>query len=556
MQQLSELAADLFGRFDDLRREFVLTTCQPPRPWRNLLFNRTFNIQPTQTGGGVTYRRDEDGTVILLNWSGQQSLYAVDLDSGEYFSLGGAGKRAVPDEFESRYGLGYQIVRQVSLELSLTLTLTVPVEGDVALYKIEIENRSARARRVRLAYFTDLDLNVKDPYHGTRNRFRCAVSEDGRVMSLHNASHLANRVWQAYLGSSLPLHAVTFEREQFEGVYGSPACPQHLLESWPLQLDPPDRPAFAAAVEIDLAAGQRGQWHLAFGCTHELGELPAAGLRWAQPTACETALREVREQMEQRYSAIGVQTPDATFDRFVNTWLQHQLAYNAYWNRGWGKGVRDGMQDAWAYLLIEPGHVRAMIQAALPHQFADGRTVRKWAPIDSKPYNDGGVWLALAVWAYICETGEEAFLGESFPFFQSEEQGSVLEHCFRAMKYLAENRGIHGLCLMPYGDWNDQLTGPGRGGKGESVWTTQAMAAALPRVAELARLAGNQTMARQCEQWQSECKAALQRHGWNGQWFSRAFDDEGHPLGDPSNSEGRIYTLPQAWAIIADIATP
>lgn len=557
-QSPSTLAVAPFGHFDDDKREFVLTNWQPPRPWRNILFNRTFNIQPVQTGAGVAYRHDADGTNIMINWQGQQAFYLVDLDTGEYFSLGGpTGRQAPPDAFESRYGLGYQVIRQENLELTATLTMTVPTEGDVCIYRLQVANSSQRPRRLRLVAFTDIDLNVKDPYHGSRNRFQCHISPDRRVLDINNASYLANRVWQAYLGSSLPLDCVAFEREELIGVYGTLANPQSLLVNWAGDQSPPEHPAMIGAVTLTLLAGQSTRWQLALGVTRELSELPAVAHRWTDPAQFDTAMQQVAAQMDERYGVLAVETPDEDFNRFGNIWLQHQLAYNAYWNRGWGKGFRDGMQDAWAYLLIEPQHARHMITTALPHQFADGRTVRSFAPIDAKPYNDGGVWLALAVWAYVCETGDVEFLTQHrAAFFQSQDEGTVMEHIFRAMKYLAENGGSHGLCLMPYGDWNDQLTGPGRGGKGESVWTSMAMAAALPRVAELAGLADQPEMVKQCQQWHTQCVDALQQHGWNGQWFSRAFDDEGRPLGHPDNTAGRIYILPQAWAILADVATP
>ncbi len=554
MKQQDALAQ--FGHFDDARREFVLTNWRPPKPWKNILFNARFNIQPTQAGAGICYRRDEDGTIILINWSGHQGIYIVDLESGQYFCLGNhTGKLAAPGQFESRFGLGYQVIRQQNLALEATLTITVPVEGDAALYRLEVRDLSGRARKLRLVMFSDIDLNVRDPYHGTRNRFRCNISGDRRVIDIHNQSHLATRLWQAYLVSSRPYDALTFERENFEGAYGTVALPQNIAGRWSEATTPPDRPCLVGATELTLPANGSTDWRLALGCTKDTAELPDGALAWVASGRFEAELERVNKHLEQRYQSLEVQTPDEDFDRFVNIWLQHQLAYNAYWNRGWGNGVRDGMQDAWAYLLVEPGYVRKMIEAALPHQFADGRTVRKWAPIDAKPYNDGGVWLTLAVWAYISETGDVDFLSHRSPYFQSDEEGSVLDHIFRAMKYLAENRGAHGLCLMPYGDWNDQLTGPGKGGKGESVWTTMAMAAALPRVAELSELAGEKDIAGQCRQWRAECEEALQKHGWNGQWFNRAFDDDGRPVGHPDNTEGRIYLLPQAWAVIAQIAT-
>ena len=322
----------------------------------------------------------------------------------------------------------------------------------------------------------------------------------------------------------------------------------------PCSLDEPDDPAIAAQWPIEVTPGGEATLLLAFGNAVEADGIPGDVAAWVAPGRFDEALAGVAEAVARRDAALSVETPDAEFDRFANHWLPQQLAYCAQWNRGWGKGFRDGMQDAWAYALIDPEHVRSMIADALPHQYADGRTLRKWAPVDRKEYNDGPVWLAMATHAYVAQTGDAAFLEGVHGFFESPDRGTVLEHLRRGMATLRDRRGERGLCLMPYGDWNDQLTGPGAGGKGESVWTTMAFAAALPKVAALARLAGDDGLAAWCDEAREQVVAALRAHAWNGQWFNRATCDDGSPVGHPDAEFGKIFLLPQAWAVLADVA--
>lgn len=550
-------AVENWGYFDDAAREFVLTTPRPPRHWKNILWNRQYNWQVTQSGDGIAYRRDDDGTIILITWMGNQCWYVVDEETGEQFSVGYWPTCNEDYEgFSSRYGMGYQVIEQQCLGVRVTMTAIVPLEGHIQMVRFELENLSGRPRRLSVVPHLDVNISFSDPYHGKINRFECLAEPAKGFLCIRNIAHLATRQYNACLSSSQPIADFAFDKEEFIGVYGNLARPEKIASPLDGSLDAPENPAVTARIPVELAGRAKATLDMAFGNIAHDPNLQAASMAAVREGAFQRELDLIRKQHEQRYATLTVQTGDADFDRFVNIWLQHQLAYCAYWNRGWAKGFRDGMQDAWAYLLIEPQHVRTMIADALPHQFADGRTLRKWATLDRKEYNDGPVWLALAVAAYVAETGDAAFLGEDYGFFESDERGTVMEHLRRGMTQLYDKRGERGLCLMPYGDWNDQLTGPGEGGKGESVWTTLAFATALPRVAELAELVADAELAKYCRKAYDDVKQAIQANAWNGKWFVRATCDDGSQIGLPTDKYGRIWLLPQAWSILSDIATP
>jgi cellobiose phosphorylase len=544
-----------WGYFDDEAREFVLTTPRPPRHWKNILWNRRYNAQPTQSGAGISYRRDEDGEIVLLNWSGDKSFYVVDEETGLRFAI---GYYPVCNDslqsFSCRYGLGYQVITQECLDVRAEMEITVPTDGCFEQYHFELTDLTGRERRLRVTAYFDLDLNVRDPYHGTFNRFECHSDADGRFLWIRNTSYLADREWNACLASSRRAREFTFEKADFLGTYGNFARPEGLSGEIGTSVEPPEDPVIAACYRLTLPALGSNNLALAFGNIPEQEDTPTTAMQLVEDERFREECLRARKQAHDRLAHLHVTTPDESFNRWVNIWIQHQLAYCADWNRGWGKGFRDGMQDAWAFLLMDPRQVRGMIRDALPHQYPDGRTLRKWAPIDRKEYNDGPVWLALATAAYVAETGDTDFLTEEFAFFESDERGTALDHLLRGMRTLHDQRGKHGLCLMPYGDWNDGLTGPGKEGQGESIWTSLAFAAALPKVAELAEVAGDTDAASTCRSWRNELEQSLRQHAWNGRWFSRAFGDDAEPIGDPESKYGRIFLLPQAWAILSGIA--
>lgn len=557
MTQHHQTPVENWGFFDDNAREFVLTTPRPPRPWKNILWNTDYNWQIEQSGTGISYRRDEDGAIILLTWMGNKCYYLLDTETGEYFSIGyWPTNNDGLESFTCRYGLGYQVITQTNLGIEVEMTAIVPLEGCMELCRFKLKNRTHRPRKLMLVPHIDVNINFSDPYHGAINRFVCSQAIGQGYLGVKNICHLAVREYNANMASSHAIESFAFDKQEFIGTYGSIAHPEHLKDTLPNCLDAPSQLAMTARIPVTLGGQGEDTVQFAFGNFREKVDLKASSLALVQPGVFERELAKINTLHAERYSHLSVKTPDEDFNRYVNIWLQHQVAYSARWNRGWGKGFRDGMQDAWAYLLIDPARVREMIADALPHQYEDGRTLRKWAQIDRKAYNDGPVWLALTVAAYVAETADYAFLSEEYGFFESQDRGTVLEHLRRGMKQLFDHRGERGLCLMPYGDWNDQLTGPGAGGKGESVWTTLAFATALPCVAHLADAVHDSELAEYCRSAYAEVASAIQKNAWNGEWFVRATCDDGRKVGLPTDKYGRIWLLPQAWSILAGIATP
>ena len=173
--------------------------------------------------------------------------------------------------------------------------------------------------------------------------------------------------------------------------------------------------------------------------------------------------------------------------------------------------------------------------------------------MDTKRYADSAQWLIHATTEYLKETGDLALLEEVAPYFD-HGAGPVHEHLMRAMIRLHEDRGLHGLCLAHGGDWNDSLTGVCRRGRGESVWLSMAFCRSALLMQELAEELGQGEEAKLMAAWHAEMKEAINTHGWDGQWYLCALDDDGRPIGSAKNDEGRLFLIHQAWAVLGDVA--
>ncbi len=543
-----------WGFFDLDAHEYVLNTPFAPRPWKNILWNGRYNAQPTQHSGGISYYRYNDGTIVLLNWTGEKYFYLLNTQTGECFcpSVSPMGHKDF-DFYEHRVGLRTSTTTIEQYGLRVVLIHSVDASQPREYYEVVVLNRGGDTTTWRVVFFTDLHLRPEKSEYSLLDRFEAKTSQQGHRLILNNRN-VRNGTHAAFLECTQAFDGAAFNREDFTGIYGSLNRPDAVLEGWPTAHTPVESPILAGYVDCPLQPGQSESLLFTLGLPDKPGiALDALPVVRFSDVAYTKATQN--ERLEELYGRLDVQTPDATFNLYVNTWIKHQLHYCAYWNRGWGKGFRDGNQDAWAYTLLDPERAREMILDCLPYQFADGRTVRSWGPINRKPYNDGGTWLIFATHAYLAESGDLTTLDHIAPFFESEETGTLYEHLCRVIDYLWENRGDRGLCLMPYGDWNDRLTGIGKDGKGQSVWTSMALVASLHRMEEIAQLAGKKDEAYRFSKQAAELTELVRKEAWNGQWFSRAFTDDGTPVGAPTCDEGSIYLLPQAWSILAGITT-
>ncbi|HZT55626.1 MAG TPA: carbohydrate-binding protein, partial [Burkholderiaceae bacterium] len=340
-------------------------------------------------------------------------------------------------------------------------------------------------------------------------------------------------------------------------------------------------PCALLATAIELPAGETAEciFLLGFGAT------PTDARQLATTAATVPAKQRLaasRAMWDALLDAASVKTPDPLFDALVNRWLLYQTVACRLWAKagfyqaGGAFGFRDQLQDAMALAWGQPDMLRRQIVLNASRQFPEGDVQHWWhAPTGAgvrTHFADDLLWLPHACAHYLRCTGDASLLDEPVAFIEggpvppgaedayevptvSGTSASVYEHGARALDHSLKV-GAHGLPLMGSGDWNDGMNRVGAEGRGESVWLGWFLCDLVDAYAPIARGRGETARARRWEEAARKWREALQREAWDGQWYRRAFFDDGTPLGSSRNSECRIDLIAQAWAVISNAAPP
>jgi len=341
-------------------------------------------------------------------------------------------------------------------------------------------------------------------------------------------------------------------------------------------------PCAALQVPFDLADGQERELVFLLGAGNSVEEAQQLVWRFSGPASARLALESVWEFWKRTLGVVHAETPDRALNILVNGWLEYQTLVGRYWGRsgfyqsGGAYGFRDQLQDTAALLHAAPWTAREHLLRCAGRQFLEGDVQHWWHPPSGRGvrthFSDDYLWLPYATCRYVTMTGDTALLDESIPFLEgrpvnadeesyydlpqrSEQSATLYEHCVRAVKH-GLRFGLHGLPLIGCGDWNDAMNLVGGKGKGESVWLAFFLYHVLQRFAQLARRKGDEAFAEQCANEAAQLQQNIERHGWDGDWYRRAYFDDGTPLGSAMNQECQIDSIAQSWAVLSGAANP
>lgn len=567
-----------FGYFTEDGREYVITSPRTPRPWHNYLCNATYLVNLTQHGTGASFWQPQ-GEGLRVNVTedrdgsgGPRFVYLRDNDSGGHWSLTGAPAHDAFDEWECRVGLGYQIMRSRRNDIEASWRVFVPDNADRAeLWTIVVTNHSGRVRRISAFPYLEMHLTGGSTLMDFIAVLGGHYNADAHAVFGINSCVKFPDDFKAFLASDRKPDAATVSRDAFLGHYHSYHNPKAVVEG---NVHNPQAGTewLGASLrhDLELQPGESATIHCAVGVMRSEDDGRDVITRLLAPGAVEASFTQLGAQAESMCSRTVITTPDARFNRWSNIWLKHQLRFVQRWGRVIGRGFRDILQDTFGHRLADPAAARACLLEVFSKQFPDGRGIRAWrlptAELDLQYYADSPSWLIMALAYYLKETGDFAvldeqvsFLNEADPYAEPAEYASVWEHVLRAQRQLLGDRGAHKLSRIHYGDWCDTLNGVGAAGRGESVMLSMQVKWGCDLLAGLAREIGAADVAAEMEKGADELTTAINSGAWDGQWYLRAFDDAGVPVGsdcppESDRGEGRIFLNPQSWALISGVA--
>ncbi len=575
------------GGFSPDGREYVIYL-EPgqhtPHPWINVVANAEFGFLVSEAGSGCTWAGNS-GENRLTPWRNDpltdmpgEALYLRDEETGIVWSptpmpVGPQSPTLV------RHGAGYSIFENQSHGLNQRLRLFAAIDAPVKVVHLRLENLWTRPRRITVTYYAEWVLGT------TREVTQAHIVPD--FDPLRHALLAANRYSMefgervAFLAANKKPHGVTADRTEFLGRMGSMRAPAALgrigLAS---KVTPGLDPCAAIQLHIDLAPGQAEEVFFLVGQGANREDSLALISAYQAPYQIENAWQAVRNQWDQILGTITVQTPDPGMDLILNRWALYQTLACRVWGRtalyqsSGAFGFRDQLQDVLALLHARPDLARAQILSAARHQFDAGDVLHWWNPPSGKGvrtrFSDDLLWLPYVTAEYVQVTGDLSILDEQLPFLKAAplhegederynlyesapELHSLYEHCRRALEK-GTTQGVHGLPLMGSGDWNDGMNLVGIEGRGESVWLGWFLHTTLMRFAGLRQL-----MRESPEPYHTQAAAlaeALHAHAWDGEWYLRAYYDDGSRLGSNVNNECQIDSIAQSWAVLSGAADP
>jgi cyclic beta-1,2-glucan synthetase len=576
------------GKFDRHSGEFqfdISPTQRPARPWVNVIANASFGFQVSETGSGYTWAVNSRQHQITpwrndpVEDPSHEHYLLQDIQTGQFLGLTPGHQRAAisasPDH-RVRHGQGYSVFESTHEQLDTQTTFFADLDAAVKLVHVQLRNNGRAPRALRALAMAEWQMGAS---HAER-RTVLAWNPPGTaaVMAQQRQSRAGFGGSTAFLAlAGMPgVVQWTCDRHEFFDVTGQINWPNTLGQRSGGGLDA----CGALASSFSLGPGEVFSFSFVLGHAPDATQAEQLAIAWLHQDVPQ-ALKNAKTFWGNLQGQVTVSTPDPLFDALINRWLLYQTLTSRLWSKagfyqaGGAFGFRDQLQDSMAFAVVAPERLRAQIVLNASRQFAEGDVQHWWHAPGGEGvrthFSDDLLWLPYACAHYVDVTGDFALLDEQVAFLQdaaipagaedayyapdiSDDKASVYEHCARAIdRSLAT--GTHGLPLMGTGDWNDGMNRVGHEGKGESVWLAWFLCRVVQDFAPLAASRGDTQRA---DAWLSARQGwiqALHSHGWDGEWFRRAFFDNGAPLGSSSNDECRIDLIAQAWSVLSGAST-
>ena len=598
-----------FGYFDDLNREYVITRPDTPLPWINYLGSESYFGLISNTGGGYSFYRDARLRRLtryrynnLPFDTGGRYIYLRDDEDGRFWSPTWQPVQTDLEQYECRHGLGYTQISSLQGGIHASVRYFVPLGETLEIWELKLSNQ--RQSPAQISAFSLIEFALWDALDDASNYQRNfsigeVEVEDGVIY--HKTEYRERRDHFAYFACSEAISGYDTQREEFFGPYrgwNNPLVVERgksggsIAHGW--------APVGSHHIQVRLQPGETKQILFVLGYQENPRDKkfdPPGSLtinkqtvkpvieRYLNPDEVERAFKALGEYWKSLLALYQVQTPDTHTNRMVNIWnaYQNMVTFNmsrsaSFYESGIGRGLgfRDSNQDLLGFVHMAPERARQRILDLAATQLESGGAYHQYQPLTKRGndavggnFNDDPLWLVLAVAAYLKETGDWSILDEPAQFENkpgSEEP--LYNHLLRSIRYTTERIGPHGLPLIGRADWNDCLnlncfssepgesfqTTTSKDGKvAESVLIAGLFIQAVQEMAEIAHRLDRQNDLVSFREAAAEMESVVWKHGWDGNWFRRAYDDFSRPIGSEECEEGQIFIEPQGICVMAGL---
>ncbi|MGA1114083.1 MAG: GH36-type glycosyl hydrolase domain-containing protein [Aquiluna sp.] len=592
-----------FGYFDDEAREYVITEPKTPYPWINYLGNEEFFGLVSNTAGGYCFYKDAKFRRLTRYRFNNVPMdvggrYYYIKDGDTVWNPGWKPTQTDLDKYECRHGLSYSKFIGEKDGVSSELTCFVPKGTNAEVHKLAIENVSDVQKSLKLFSFIEWCLwNGMSDMENFQRNLSCGEVEIEDSVIYHKTEYKERRDHFAFFSVNAPINGFDTDRENFIGLYNGFENPQVVEAGMPRNSVAHGwSPIASHYIEVDLAPGEKRELVFILGYIENAQEekweskgvinktkAKAMIAKFDTTEKVDAALAEIATDWKRLLGVYQVSTGDEKIDRMVNIWNPYQCMVTFNMSRsasffesgiGRGMGFRDSNQDLIGFVHQVPERARQRIIDIASTQFEDGSAYHQYQPLTKRgnadiggDFNDDPLWLILSVSAYIKETGDWSILDESVPYDNDASKATDLfGHLTRSFNFTVNNLGPHGLPLIGRADWNDclnlncfssdpnesfQTTNNKMGRTAESLMIAGQFVLYGREYVELCKRRGVDTA--EAEKQIDAMIEAVKNYGWDGDWFLRAYDYYGKPVGSKENEEAQIFIESQGFCTMAEI---
>jgi cyclic beta-1,2-glucan synthetase len=572
------------GGFDSDGKEYVTFLdgdAVTPAPWVNVVCNPSFGFVVSTAGAGFTWAANSQQN-RLTPWSNDpvsdspgEAIFLRDEESAELWCPTSSPIHDPNASYTVRHGRGYTRFEHDSRGLALDLLQYVSLDDPVKISRLKITNHSRRARNLSVTAYAEWVLGF------TRERSApYVVTEiDHETGAMFARNPLSNEFGArvAFIDLDGRQNSWTGDRTEFLGRNGTLSRPVALLRGTKFsnRTGAGYDPCGALQTTLRLKSGESIEIVTLLGQATSATEAQSLIAKY-RTADLNQIFGAVTQFWDDTLGRVQIKTPDRALDLLVNHWIPYQTiacrvwARSGFYQSSGAYGFRDQLQDSSSLCCVMPEIAREHLLRAASRQFLEGDVQHWWLPETGRGVrtrvSDDRIWLPYITCHYVDVTGDKAVLDEKVPFLEgpalregerdaffqppiSEKKASLFEHCALALD-TALDVGAHGLPLMGTGDWNDGMNRVGEQGRGESVWLGWFLYATLVPFADIAEARGEAARAAKWRAHAAALKTALDE-AWDGDWYRRAYFDDGTPLGSVANSECRIDSIAQSWSVIS-----